>query len=153
MHLEEADERLQETDPGERRVAIIALGYSGDPAAVGHLATMVADPDAGVRQQGASQTVRVPGPRLDRRRCDDGRRYAQSAFTGCRRKADRAGHVVQGGKVIIVARSEIFAVRAGKEHLVAMASATIAVISRPAAAPRPTIISETWQGASALLRR
>lgn len=53
------------------------------------------------------------------------------------------GQVVQGGKVIIVARSEIFAVRAGKEHLVAMATATIAVISRTAAAPRPSIISET----------
>ena len=36
--LEDADERLQAADPAERRVAIIALGHSGDPAAVGHLA-------------------------------------------------------------------------------------------------------------------
>ncbi|MBY9051425.1 HEAT repeat domain-containing protein, partial [Pseudomonas fluorescens] len=49
--LEDADERLQAADPGERRVAVIALGHSGDPAAVPHLANMVADPDAGVRQQ------------------------------------------------------------------------------------------------------
>src|SRR5215813_7475601 len=49
--LDDADERLQAADPAERRVAIIALGHSGDPAAVGHLVKMVADPDAGVRQQ------------------------------------------------------------------------------------------------------
>src|ERR1700743_571742 len=49
--LEDADERLQAADPGERRVAIIALGHSGAPAAVGHLGNMVTDPDAGVRQQ------------------------------------------------------------------------------------------------------
>ena len=36
--LEDADERLQAADPAERRVAIIALGHSGDPAAVAHLA-------------------------------------------------------------------------------------------------------------------
>ena len=44
--LEDADERLQAADPAERRVAIIALGHSGDPAAVALLANMVADPDA-----------------------------------------------------------------------------------------------------------
>src|SRR5512144_1294299 len=33
------------------RVAIIALGHSGDPAAVGHLSGRVADPETGVRQQ------------------------------------------------------------------------------------------------------
>ena len=49
--LEDADERLQAADPGERRVAVIALGQSGDPAAVGYLGNMVSDPDAGVRQQ------------------------------------------------------------------------------------------------------
>ena len=35
--LEDVDERLGAADPGERRVAIIELGHSGDPAAVGHL--------------------------------------------------------------------------------------------------------------------
>src|SRR5689334_1122763 len=49
--LEDADERLAAADPSERRVAIIALGHSGDPAAIRHLANMVTDPDAGVRQQ------------------------------------------------------------------------------------------------------
>jgi uncharacterized protein (TIGR00369 family) len=42
------------------------------------------------------------------------------------------GTVVQNGKAIIVARSEVFAVRAGKEHLVAIATATISVVKRPA---------------------
>ena len=56
------DERLQAADPGERRVAIIALGHSGDPAAVGHLAKMVADPDAGVRQQVAMALGEFGGP-------------------------------------------------------------------------------------------
>jgi len=60
--LEDADERLQAADPGERRVAIIALGHSGDPAAVGHLANMVADPDAGVRQQVAMALGEFDGP-------------------------------------------------------------------------------------------
>ena len=50
---------LQAADPGERRVAIIALGHSGDPAAVGHLSGMVADPDAGVRQQVALALGRI----------------------------------------------------------------------------------------------
>ncbi|NEW99141.1 HEAT repeat domain-containing protein, partial [Rhodopseudomonas sp. BR0G17] len=40
--LDDADDRLQAADPAERRVAIIALGHSGDPAAIGHLANMVA---------------------------------------------------------------------------------------------------------------
>jgi uncharacterized protein (TIGR00369 family) len=43
------------------------------------------------------------------------------------------GYVVQNGKTIIVARSEVFAVRANKEHLVAVATATISVIKRPSA--------------------
>src|SRR6516225_9422081 len=55
--LEDADERLQAADPAERRVAIIALGHSGDPAAVKHLAGLVADPDAGVRQQVAMRSA------------------------------------------------------------------------------------------------
>src|ERR1700742_5340541 len=60
--LEDADERLQATDPAERRVAIIALGQSGDPAAVGHLSNMVSDPDAGVRQQVAMALGEFDGP-------------------------------------------------------------------------------------------
>ena len=60
--LEDADERLGAADPGERRVAIIALGHSGDPAAVGHLSGMVADPDAGVRQQVAMALGEFDGP-------------------------------------------------------------------------------------------
>ena len=60
--LEDADERLQAADPAERRVAIIALGHSGDPAAVPHLANMVADPDAGVRQQVAMALGEFDGP-------------------------------------------------------------------------------------------
>ena len=60
--LEDADERLQAADPAERRVAIIALGHSGDPAAVGHLANMVSDPDAGVRQQVAMAIGEFDGP-------------------------------------------------------------------------------------------
>jgi uncharacterized protein (TIGR00369 family) len=43
------------------------------------------------------------------------------------------GYVVQNGKTIIVARSEVFAVRANKEHLIAVATATISVIKRPTA--------------------
>lgn len=60
--LEDADERLQAADPAERRVAIIALGHSGDPAAVALLANMVADPDAGVRQQVAMALGEFDGP-------------------------------------------------------------------------------------------
>jgi uncharacterized protein (TIGR00369 family) len=45
------------------------------------------------------------------------------------------GYVVQNSKTIIVCRSEVFAVRAGKEHLVAIATATISVITRPSNAP------------------
>ena len=51
--LDDVDDRLHAADPGERRVAIIALGHSGDPAAVKHLDGMTADPDSGVRQQTA----------------------------------------------------------------------------------------------------
>src|ERR1700756_2856077 len=60
--LEDANERLQAADPAERRVAIMALGHSGDPAAVGHLASIVADPDAGVRQQVAMALGEFDGP-------------------------------------------------------------------------------------------
>src|ERR1700738_5387062 len=60
--LEDADEPLGAADPGERRVAIIALGHSGDPAAVGHLSGMVADPDAGVRLQVAMALGEFDGP-------------------------------------------------------------------------------------------
>src|ERR1700747_3928184 len=60
--LEDADERLQAADPAERRVAIIALGHSGDPAAVKHLVGVVADPDAGVRQQVAMALGEFDGP-------------------------------------------------------------------------------------------
>src|SRR4051794_28347594 len=60
--LEGADERLEAADPAERRVAIIALGHSGDPAAVPLLARMVADPDAGVRQQVAMALGEFDGP-------------------------------------------------------------------------------------------
>src|ERR1700759_3358649 len=60
--LDDADERLQAADPAERRIAIIALGHSGDPAAVGHLANMVSDPDAGVRQQVAMALGEFDGP-------------------------------------------------------------------------------------------
>jgi hypothetical protein len=60
--LEDAAQRLQAADPAERRVAIIALGHSGDPAAVTHLAGIVADPDAGVRQQVAMALGEFDGP-------------------------------------------------------------------------------------------
>jgi HEAT repeats len=60
--LEDANERLQAADPAERRVAIIALGHSGDPAAVPHVARMVSDPDAGVRQQVAMALGEFDGP-------------------------------------------------------------------------------------------
>ena len=51
--VEDVAERLRAADPSERRVAIIELGNSGDPDAVGYLAEMVGDPDPGVRQQTA----------------------------------------------------------------------------------------------------
>jgi HEAT repeat protein len=60
--LDDADERLSAADPAERRVAIIALGHSGDPAAVGHLRGLVTDPDAGVRQQVAMALGEFDGP-------------------------------------------------------------------------------------------
>ena len=60
--LEDAGERLSAADPAERRVAIIALGHSGDPAAVGHLRGLVTDPDAGVRQQVAMALGEFDGP-------------------------------------------------------------------------------------------
>jgi uncharacterized protein (TIGR00369 family) len=40
------------------------------------------------------------------------------------------GYVVQNNKAIIVCRSEVFAVRADKEHLIAIATATISVMRR-----------------------
>ena len=57
--LDDVGERLQAADPGERRVAIIELGHSGDPAAVKHLDAMTADPDTGVRQQVAHGAWRI----------------------------------------------------------------------------------------------
>ena len=59
--LNDVDVRLHAADPGERRVAIIALGHSGDPAAVAHLDGMTSDPDPGVRQQ--TQETRAISPR------------------------------------------------------------------------------------------
>lgn len=49
--LDDVGERLKAADPAQRRVAIIELGNSGDPAAVRLLDQIVGDPDAGVRQQ------------------------------------------------------------------------------------------------------
>jgi uncharacterized protein (TIGR00369 family) len=40
------------------------------------------------------------------------------------------GYVVQNNRAMIVSRSEVFAVRAEKEHLIAIATATIAVMRR-----------------------
>src|SRR6478609_6799658 len=48
--LDDVGERLKAADPAQRRVAIIELGNSGDPAAVALLDQIVGDPDAGVRQ-------------------------------------------------------------------------------------------------------
>src|ERR1700739_279292 len=81
--LEDADERLQAADPAERRVAIIALGHSGDPAAVKHLAGLVDDPDAGVRQQVAMALGEFDGaeaaPALARLSLDPERLVAAAA--------------------------------------------------------------------------
>ena len=60
--LDDVEDRLQAADPGERRVAIIALGHSGDPAAIAHLDRMTADPDPGVRQQVALALGEFDGP-------------------------------------------------------------------------------------------
>ena len=49
--LDDVEDKLKAADAGERRVAIIELSHSGDPGAVAILNGMVADPDAGVRQQ------------------------------------------------------------------------------------------------------
>jgi HEAT repeat protein len=49
--LEEIAERARAADAGERRVAVIALGNSGDPAAISYLEPLASDPDSGVRQQ------------------------------------------------------------------------------------------------------
>ena len=49
--LDDVGDQLNAADAGERRVAVIALGHSGDPAAVAHLDRMTSDPDSGVRQQ------------------------------------------------------------------------------------------------------
>jgi uncharacterized protein (TIGR00369 family) len=40
------------------------------------------------------------------------------------------GYVVQNNRAMIVSRSEVFAVRADEEHLIAIATATIAVMRR-----------------------
>src|ERR1700761_4842846 len=60
--LEEFAEQLKAADAGERRVAGIELGNSGDPAAVQLLDDVVADPDAGVRQQVALALGEFDGP-------------------------------------------------------------------------------------------
>jgi len=65
--LEDIDDRLHAADAGERRVAIIALGHSGDPAAVGHLDRMTSDPDPGydsrLRWRSANSTAPKRRPR------------------------------------------------------------------------------------------
>ena len=60
--LDDVEDRLQAADPGERRVAIIALGHSGDPAAIAHLDRLTTDPDPGVRQQVALALGEFDGP-------------------------------------------------------------------------------------------
>src|SRR5437764_1386714 len=60
--LEEFAEQLQAADAAERRVAVIELANSGDPAAVKLLDTVVADPDPGVRQQVALALGEFDGP-------------------------------------------------------------------------------------------
>src|SRR5258705_4562998 len=60
--LDDVGERLKAADPAQRRVAIIELGNSGDPAAVALLDQTVSDPHAGVRQQGALALGEVDGP-------------------------------------------------------------------------------------------
>ena len=49
--LDELADRLKAADAGERRVAVMELGHSGDPAAVALLASVVSDPNAGVRRR------------------------------------------------------------------------------------------------------
>ena len=49
--LDELAVRLKAADAGERSVAVMELGHSGDPAAIALLGTVIADPDAGVRRQ------------------------------------------------------------------------------------------------------
>ncbi|NJM35701.1 MAG: HEAT repeat domain-containing protein, partial [Rhodomicrobium sp.] len=51
--LEDIAERLRVSDAGERRVAVMELGDSGDPEAIPLLGEMLSDPDAGVRTQAA----------------------------------------------------------------------------------------------------
>src|SRR5918911_2616738 len=60
--LDDVGERLKAADPAQRRVAIIELGNSGDPAAVALLDQTVSDPDAGVRQQVAMALGEFDGP-------------------------------------------------------------------------------------------
>src|SRR5260370_12887622 len=60
--LDDFEDRLQAADASERRVAIIALANSGDPAAVVHLDRMTLDPDPGVRQQVALALGEFDGP-------------------------------------------------------------------------------------------
>ena len=50
-NLDDIEERLQGADPAERRVAVIELANSGDPAAVKLLAGLVGDPASSDRQQ------------------------------------------------------------------------------------------------------
>src|SRR5258708_15407487 len=62
VDLDDFGDRLQAADASERRVAIIALANSGDPAAVVHLDRMTLDPDPGVRQQVALALGEFDGP-------------------------------------------------------------------------------------------
>src|SRR6266852_5230850 len=47
--LDDVDDRLHAADPGERRVAIIALGHSGDPASADAILALVNHSHAFVR--------------------------------------------------------------------------------------------------------
>ena len=60
--LDDMAERLAAADAGERRVAVMELGNSGDPDAVPLLAGMLDDPDVGVRQQTAQALGEYDGP-------------------------------------------------------------------------------------------
>ena len=60
--IDDIGSRLQAADPAERRVAVIDLGNSGDPAAIRYLETLLADPDPGVRQQVALALGEFDGP-------------------------------------------------------------------------------------------
>ena len=52
---EEIAERLHDADPAVRRLAVIALAEAASPDALPHLLAAVADPDASVRLQVATE--------------------------------------------------------------------------------------------------